>query len=109
VARSLLEGEQLDRVAGGEPVVLDWPVAVASWPSSQRRKMRGGACASVRERKGEGRVGRPKATRPADRWAGAGERGVGSRPRIGGGREAGGLAGPKAKWAGKASRAESEK
>jgi hypothetical protein len=86
----LLEGEQLNRAAGGEPVVLDWPMAVASWSSSQRRKTRGGAHASVRERKGEGRVGRLKATRPADRWAGAGERGVGSRLRRGGGREAGG-------------------
>jgi hypothetical protein len=40
--------------------------------SSQRRKTRGRDHASVRERKGEGRVGRLKATGPADRWAGAG-------------------------------------
>jgi hypothetical protein len=48
MARPLLEGEQLDMAAGGEPVVA------ASWPSDRRRKTRGGARASVRERKGEG-------------------------------------------------------
>jgi hypothetical protein len=70
--------------------VLDRPVAAASWPSGQRRKTRGGAHTSVRERKGKGRVGRPKVTGPADRWAGVGEGGGGSGPRRGGGREAGG-------------------
>jgi hypothetical protein len=41
--RSLLEGEQLSRAAGGEPAVLDQSVAAVSWPSGRRRKMRGGA------------------------------------------------------------------
>jgi hypothetical protein len=45
----------------------------------------GRARASVRER-----VGRPKATGPADQWAGAGERGGGNEPGRAGGREAGG-------------------
>jgi hypothetical protein len=71
-------------------MALDRPVAAASWPSSRRRKTRGGAYTSVRERKGEGWVGRPKATGPVDRWANVGERGGGSGPRRGGGREAGG-------------------
>jgi hypothetical protein len=57
VARPLLEGEQLGREAEGEPVALDRPVAAASWPSSRKRNMRGGPRASVREGKGEGRVG----------------------------------------------------
>jgi hypothetical protein len=69
---------------------LDRPVAAASWPSGRRRMTKGGAHASVRERKGEGRVGRPKDTGLADRWAGVGERGGGSGPGRGGGREAGG-------------------
>jgi hypothetical protein len=86
----LLEGEQLGRAAGGEPAALDRLVVAASWPSGRRRKTRGGARASVRERKGEGRAGRPMATGPADRWASAGERGGGSGLRRGGGREAGG-------------------
>jgi hypothetical protein len=94
-ARPLLEGEQLGRAAGGELAALDRPVAaaVASWPSGWR-KMRGGARASARESTGEGRVGRLKATGPADRWAGVGERGGGSGSGRGGGREVGG-----ASWA----------
>jgi hypothetical protein len=56
-ARPLLEGEQLDRAARGEPAALDRPVAAASWPSGQRRKTRGGAHTSVRERDGLGRAG----------------------------------------------------
>jgi hypothetical protein len=90
VARPLLEGEQLGRAARGELAVLDRPVATASWPSGRRRKTRGEARVLVRERKGEGRVGPPKATGPADRWAGAWERGGGSGLGRGGGRVAGG-------------------
>jgi hypothetical protein len=90
----LLEGEQLARAAGGEVAALDWLVVATSWSSGRRRKTRGGAHASVRERKGEGRVGRSKATGPTDRWVGAGERGGGSGPGRGGGRAAGG-----ASWA----------
>jgi hypothetical protein len=84
VARPLLEGEQLDKIAGGEPAALDRLVAAASWPRSRRRKMRGGACTSARERKGEDRVGRLTG------GLARGERGGGSRPGRGGGREAGG-------------------
>jgi hypothetical protein len=63
----------------------------------------GRARALVRERKGEGRVGRltdGPARGRGEVEAGRGEEGEG-RPV--------GLADPKAKWAGKASRAESEK
>jgi hypothetical protein len=85
-------------------MALDRPMVAASWPSSWRRKTRGGARVSLRERKGEGRVGRPKATGPAqgrgEVEAGWGEEGKG-RPVE--------LAGPKAKCVGKASQAESEK
>jgi hypothetical protein len=109
VAQPLLEGEQLSRAVGDEPMVLDRPVAAASWPSGRRRKTTGGAHASVREMKGEGRVGRPKATGPADQWADAGRGEVEAcRGEEREGRPAG-LTGPKAKWAGKASQAESEK
>jgi hypothetical protein len=83
VARPLLEGEQLGRAAGGEPVALDRPMVAASWPSGRRRKTRDGALTSVRERKGEGRVGR---------LTGGPARGEGRWKRLGrgGGREVGG-------------------
>jgi hypothetical protein len=45
-----------------------------------REEDEGGAYTSPREER-EGRVGQPKATGPASRWAGAGERGGG--PRLG--------------------------
>jgi hypothetical protein len=83
-AQPLLEGEQLDRAAGGEPTALDRWVVAASWLIGQRRKARGGARASMMERKGDDRVGRPTATGPADRWANAGERGGGNGPGRGG-------------------------
>jgi hypothetical protein len=60
------------------------------WLTSQRRKMRGGAHASVWERMGEGQVGLPKATEPVDQWACVRERGGGSGSGRGWGREADG-------------------
>jgi hypothetical protein len=77
----LLDGEQLGRAAGGEPAVLDQPVAHAS----------------MTERKGEGRVGRRGGE---GRWKHAGERrGKGGRWGWLGQRPSGlvRLAGPKAR------------
>jgi hypothetical protein len=93
VARPLLEGEQLGRAAGGGGVMAEQP----------EEEDEGWGPRVIEGEEG----GRPGGS--ADRWADAGRGEV----EVGQGEEGeerpARLARPKAKWAGKASRAESEK
>jgi hypothetical protein len=83
--------------------------AVAPCLSGWRRKMKGGACVSEGERRtGPSRPGGQGPRRVGEGWHAGPVEGEAGRGEEGEGRPAG-LAGPKAKWAGKASRAESEK